>query len=155
MIEDANRWAPVYAAIGVFSVTVHFEACSDAVTVAKEIREHGVRAGLSIKPNTPVSAIEGLIEHFDQILVMSVEPGFGGQSFMESALSKISEVRHVIDTHGLDTWVQVDGGIDLRTIAEAAKAGADTFVAGSTVFGAPDRNTMIDDLRKAAENAVR
>jgi ribulose-phosphate 3-epimerase len=74
---------------------------------------------------------------------------------MESALSKISEVRHVIDTHGLDTWVQVDGGIDLRTIAEAAKAGADTFVAGSTVFGAPDRNTMIDDLRKAAENAVR
>ena len=155
MIEDANRWAPVYAAIGVFSVTVHFEACSDAVTVAKEIRAHGVRAGLSIKPNTPVSAIEGLIEHFDQILVMSVEPGFGGQSFMESALSKISEVRHVIDTHGLDTWVQVDGGIDLKTIAQAAKAGADTFVAGSAVFGAPDRNTMIEDLRKAAENAVR
>jgi ribulose-phosphate 3-epimerase len=155
MIEDANRWAPVYAAIGVFSVTVHFEACSDAVAVAKEIRAHGVRAGLSIKPNTPVSAIEGLIEHFDQILVMSVEPGFGGQSFMESALSKISEVRQTIDSHSLDTWVQVDGGIDLKTIAEAAKAGADTFVAGSTVFGAPDRNTMIDDLRKAAENAVR
>jgi ribulose-phosphate 3-epimerase len=155
MIEDANRWAPTYAEIGVFSVTVHFEACSDPLQVAKDIRSNGVRAGLSIKPNTPVSAIEGLITHFDQILVMSVEPGFGGQSFMESSLSKISEVRKVIDSHGLDTWVQVDGGIDLKTIAGAAQAGADTFVAGSAVFGASDRNAMIDDLRKAAENAIR
>jgi ribulose-phosphate 3-epimerase len=155
MIEDANRWAPIYAEIGVFSVTVHFEACSDPLLVAKDIRSNGVRAGLSIKPNTPVSVIESLIDHFDQILVMSVEPGFGGQSFMESSLSKISEVRHVIDSHGLDTWVQVDGGIDLKTITGAALAGADTFVAGSAVFGASDRNAMIDDLRKAAENAIR
>jgi len=155
MIEDANRWAPIYAEIGVFSVTVHFEACSDPLLVAKDIRSNGVRAGLSIKPNTPVSVIESLIDHFDQILVMSVEPGFGGQSFMESSLSKISEVRHVIDSHGLDTWAQVDGGIDLKTITGAALAGADTFVAGSAVFGASDRNAMIDDLRKAAENAIR
>jgi len=155
MIEDSNRWAPVYAAIGVFSVTVHFEACSDPVLAAKEIRANGVRAGLSIRPNTPVSAIEKMFEHFDQILIMSVEPGFGGQSFMQSSLSKIAEVRHGISSQGLDTWVQVDGGIDLQTIAEAARAGADTFVAGSSVFSSSDRNAKIADLRKAAENAVR
>jgi ribulose-phosphate 3-epimerase len=155
MIEDANRWAPIYAGLGVFSVTVHFEACSDPVLVAKEIKAMGVRAGLSIKPNTPVSDIEGLLEHFDQILVMSVEPGFGGQSFMESSLSKITAVRKALDSQGLNTWLQVDGGIDLQTIAVAASAGADTFVAGSSVFSSSDRNAMITDLRKAAENAVR
>jgi ribulose-phosphate 3-epimerase len=155
MIEDANRWAPIYAELGVFSVTVHFEACSDPVLVAKEIKAMGVRAGLSIKPNTPVSDIEGLLEHFDQILVMSVEPGFGGQSFMESSLSKITAVRKALDSQGLNTWLQVDGGIDLQTIAVAASAGADTFVAGSSVFSSSDRNAMITDLRKAAENAVR
>jgi ribulose-phosphate 3-epimerase len=155
MIEDANRWAPIYAELGVFSVTVHFEACSDPVLVAKEIKAMGVRAGLSIKPNTPVSDIEGLLEHFDQILVMSVEPCFGGQSFMESSLWMFTAVRKALDSQGLNTWLQVDGGIDLQTIAVAASAGADTFVAGSSVFSSSDRNAMITDLRKAAENAVR
>jgi ribulose-phosphate 3-epimerase len=155
MIEDADRWAPKYAELGVFSVTVHFEACSDPVSISKNIRSHGSRVGISIRPNTPVSAIEPLLEHFDQVLVMSVEPGFGGQSFIEDSTLKIAQVRQALDSKGLSAWIQVDGGIDLTTITSAAKAGADTFVAGSSVFGVTDRNEMIDQLRNVAENSVR
>ena len=153
MIEKPNLWAPKYAELGVFSVTFHFEACSDALATAKAIRSSGSRAGVAIKPGTPVSAIEDLLEHFDQILVMSVEPGFGGQSFMTSSLEKISTLRNLLDRSGSQTWLQVDGGIDLQTISLAAGAGADTFVAGSSVFGTPDRNAMINQLRTAAELA--
>jgi ribulose-phosphate 3-epimerase len=151
MIENPDSWAQKYAELGVFSVTFHFEACSDYVATAKSIRSHGSRAGIAIKPGTPVSAIEHLIEHFDQVLVMSVEPGFGGQSFMTDSLQKISTVRNLIDRSGSETWLQVDGGIDLQTISLAAGAGADTFVAGSSVFGASDRNAMISQLRNTAE----
>lgn len=154
MIEDADRWGPIYADAGVFSVTVHFEAVASAVDTAKSIRSAGARAGLSIKPNTEVEQIADLIQHFDQILVMSVEPGFGGQSFMPSALDKIAAVKKLVDSKGLNTWIQVDGGIDLETITLASASGADTFVAGSSVFGATDRNEMIIQLRKAAESAV-
>jgi ribulose-phosphate 3-epimerase len=154
MIENPDHWGPLYAEAGVFSVTVHFEALSDPIYVAKAIKANGSRAGLSIKPNTAVSEIQDLIEHFDQLLVMSVEPGFGGQSFMESSLGKISKLRNLIDSKGLQTWLQVDGGIDLITIAKAASAGADTFVAGSSVFGSSDRNAMIHQLRDAAEATV-
>ena len=154
MIENADHWAPLYAQTGVFSTTIHFEAVVDPIRTAKEIKAAGSRAGLSIKPNTAVAEIEDLIQHFDQILVMSVEPGFGGQSFMASSLEKISAIRGLIESKGLDTWIQVDGGIDLETIAQAASAGADTFVAGSSVFGASDRNAMIGQLRLAAESAV-
>ena len=153
MIENPDFWAAKYAEIGVFSVTVHLEACDDAIEVSKSIKAHGSRAGLSIKPNTPVSDIEHLIQHFDQILVMSVEPGFGGQSFIESSIEKISAVRDLIDTKGLNTWLQVDGGIDLSTIERAARAGADTFVAGSAVFNSDDREQMIRKLRDVATAA--
>jgi len=153
MIEKPELWAPKYSELGVFSVTFHFEPCSDAAATAKAIKSHGSRAGLAIKPGTPVSAIEHLLEHFDQILVMSVEPGFGGQSFMNSSLEKISLLRDLLDSSGSQTWLQVDGGIDLQTISLAAGAGADTFVAGSSVFGAPDRNAMINQLRTAGELA--
>ena len=153
MIENPDFWAAKYAELGVFSVTVHLEACADAVAVSNSIKAHGSRAGLSIKPNTPVSEIENLVEHFDQILVMSVEPGFGGQSFMESSIDKIKAVRDLLDTKGLDTWLQVDGGIDLSTIERAARAGADTFVAGSAVFNSPDREQMIRKLRDVATSA--
>jgi ribulose-phosphate 3-epimerase len=151
MIEKPDLWAPKYSELGVFSVTFHFEPCSDAVAIAKSIKSHGSRAGLAIKPGTPVSAIEHLLEHFDQILIMSVEPGFGGQSFMSSSLEKISTLRNLLNSSGSQTWLQVDGGIDLQTISLAAGAGADTFVAGSAVFGAPDRNAMINQLRTAGE----
>jgi len=154
MIENPEHWAVMYAETGVFSTTIHFEASSDPVATAKGIKATGSRAGLSIKPNTPVSEIEDLLEHFDQVLVMSVEPGFGGQSFMPAALEKISAVRKLVDSKKLSTWIQVDGGIDLATIALAASAGADTFVAGSSVFNSADRNSMIDQLRSAAQSAV-
>lgn len=154
MIENPEHWAVMYAEAGVFSTTIHFEASSDPVATAKAIKATGSRAGLSIKPNTKVSEIEHLLEHFDQLLVMSVEPGFGGQSFMPAALEKISAVRKLVDSKKLSTWIQVDGGIDLATIALAASAGADTFVAGSSVFNSADRNSMIDQLRSAAQSAV-
>ncbi|MEY3933436.1 MAG: ribulose-phosphate 3-epimerase [Actinomycetota bacterium] len=155
MIENPDQLAPLYAEAGVFSVTVHFEALSDPIATANAIKSIGARAGLSIKPNTQVAEIEDLIQHFDQILVMSVEPGFGGQAFMPASLEKISSIRNLIDSKGLATWLQVDGGIDLVTIGQAASAGADTFVAGSSVFGSPDRNDMIRQLRVSAEDAAR
>ena len=154
MIENPDHWAPKYAELGVFSVTVHYEACENVVDVAKSIKASGARAGLSIKPNTPVSVLQGLIEHFDQILVMSVEPGFGGQSFIPNSIEKIASVRNLIANENLATWLQVDGGIDLATISKAAAAGADTFVAGSSVFGSLDRNAMITQLRQTAEAAT-
>lgn len=154
MIENPDQLAAQYAEGGVFSVTVHFEALVDPIATAKAIKSNGARAGLSIKPNTPVADIDDLIQHFDQILVMSVEPGFGGQAFMTASLEKISTIRNLIDSGGLATWLQVDGGIDLVTIGQAASAGADTFVAGSSVFGSSDRNEMIRKLRVAAESAV-
>ena len=154
MIENPDHWAPRYAELGVFSVTVHYEACENAVELAKSIRDLGSRVGVSIKPNTPVSVLEGLLEHFDQVLVMSVEPGFGGQSFIPTSLEKIANVRSLISAENPATWLQVDGGIDLVTIALAAAAGADTFVAGSSVFGSSDRNAMITQLRQTAVTAA-
>jgi ribulose-phosphate 3-epimerase len=154
MIEKPDHWAPKYAELGVFSVTVHYEACENVVDVAKSIKASGARAGLSIKPHTPVSVLQGLMEHFDQILVMSVEPGFGGQSFIPTSIEKIASVRSLIANENPATWLQVDGGIDLATISKAAAAGADTFVAGSSVFGSLDRNAMITQLRQTAEAAT-
>jgi len=153
MIENPELWAKKYAELGVFSVTFHLEASSYPIETANAIKSNGSRAGLAIKPGTPVSDIEHLLDSFDQILVMSVEPGFGGQSFMPVALEKISQIRSRLDESGSQTWLQVDGGINLETISLAAKAGADTFVAGSSVFGASDRNDMIAQLRIAASIA--
>jgi len=153
MIENPELWAKKYAELGVFSVTFHLEASSDPIETANAIKSNGSRAGLAIKPGTPVSDIEHLLDSFDQILVMSVEPGFGGQSFMPVALEKISQIRSRLDESGSQTWLQVDGGINLETISLAAKSGADTFVAGSSVFGASDRNDMIAQLRIAASIA--
>lgn len=153
MIENPDHWAVKYAELGLFSVTVHYEACKDAVAISKAVRATGSRVGISIKPNTPVAVLEDLVNHFDQVLIMSVEPGFGGQSFIEGSIDKISETRRLISAQGLDTWLQVDGGIDLATIGAAAAAGADTFVAGSSVFGSPDRQGMITQLRETAQAA--
>jgi len=150
MIENPDHWAPIYSTFGVFSVTFHFEACKDPVATAKAIKASGARAGIAIKPGTPVPSIEDLISEFDQILVMSVEPGFGGQSFMQGSLEKISAVRELIDAKSPSTWLQVDGGIDVQNIATVAMAGADTFVAGSAVFNSSDRNTEISKLRTIA-----
>lgn len=150
MIENPDHWAPVYAALGVFSVTFHFEACKDPVATAKAIKAMGSRAGIAIKPGTPVSKIEAIISEFDQVLVMSVEPGFGGQSFIQGSLEKIASVHELIQSKSPDTWLQVDGGIDEANIAQVAAAGANTFVAGSAVFKSSDRNAQINLLRELA-----
>jgi ribulose-phosphate 3-epimerase len=150
MIENPDHWAPLYAALGVFSVTVHFEACEDLATLIPKVKSEGSRVGVAIKPGTPVTAILPYLEELDQVLVMSVEPGFGGQSFIPSSLEKIADLKSLLAERGLATWIQVDGGISAENIAQVATAGADTFVAGSSVFGAPDRNEMISRLRTLA-----
>lgn len=150
MIEDPDRWAPGYAELGAYSVTFHAEAAADAVGVARRLREIGSRAGLAVKPGTPIEPYLELLSEFDQILVMTVEPGFGGQSFIESVMPKLVTLSGEVRRRGLDVWLQVDGGVDVRSIAIAAEAGADTFVAGSSVFNADDAAGNIAALRAAA-----
>jgi ribulose-phosphate 3-epimerase len=150
MISDADRWAPGYAELGVFSVTFHAEAATDVVGTARALRERGARAGLAVKPGTPIEGYLDLLPEFDQVLVMTVEPGFGGQSFLSNTMPKLRALRQVVDADGLDVWLQVDGGITVDTIAIAAEAGADTFVAGSSVYGTDHVEEAIAELRTAA-----
>jgi ribulose-phosphate 3-epimerase len=149
MIDDPSRWAPAYAELGAFSVTFHAEATSLPVELARTLRSIGARAGIALKPGTPVDDYLELLPEFDQVLVMTVEPGFGGQQFMESTMPKLEKLRAAVETSGLDVWLQVDGGVDERTIAIAREHGADTFVAGSAVFrGEPAEQIAL--LRAAA-----
>jgi ribulose-phosphate 3-epimerase len=150
MIDDADRWAPGYAELGAYSVTFHAEATTDAVALARRIREIGARAGIALKPSTPAEPYLELLEEFDQVLVMTVEPGFGWQSFMEETMPKLTQLRAATQRSGLDVWLQVDGGVNETTIGIAAEAGADTFVAGSSVFNAHDPASQIELLRSAA-----
>jgi ribulose-phosphate 3-epimerase len=154
MIEDPDRWAPAYVEAGASSVTFHVEAAAAPVRLARELRAKGARAGLGLKPATAVDAFEDLLPELDMVLVMTVEPGFGGQAFLDMCLPKIRRTRELIQRHGLEMWLQVDGGVSLETIERCAEAGADTFVAGSAVFGADDPNAMIESLRTAAESAA-
>jgi ribulose-phosphate 3-epimerase len=153
MIEDPDRWAPAYAEAGASSVTFHVEAAAAPVRLARELRSKGARAGMGLKPATAVETYEDLLPELDMLLVMTVEPGFGGQEFLDMCLPKIRRARELIDRHGLELWLQVDGGVSLETVERCAEAGADTFVAGSAVFGAEDPNAMIESLRSAAASA--
>ncbi|MGL4340558.1 MAG: ribulose-phosphate 3-epimerase [Rhodoglobus sp.] len=154
MIEDPDRWAPDYARTGAYSVTFHAEAAQDAVALARHLRNLGSRAGIALKPGTAVEPYLAILSEFDQILVMTVEPGFGGQSFMESMMPKLAVLSEAVRSSGLDIWLQVDGGIDENTISLAAAAGADTFVAGSAVFRSSTPNARIELLRsRAAQHA--
>jgi len=156
MISDVDRWGPGYAELGAFSVTFHAEASEDPVGLARALRDRGARAGIALKPGTAPDRYLELLPEFDQVLVMTVEPGFGGQAFMHDMLGKIRVVRSAIDgRRELDVWLQVDGGISLDTIGLAAEAGADTFVAGSAVYQAPsgDPEQAIAALRAAASEA--
>lgn len=150
MITDPDRWAPEYAEIGAASVTFHLEAATDPVTLARRLRQIGARAGVAVKPSTPVEGLFDVLSEFDQILVMTVEPGFGGQSFMADQMPKLARLRDEVRRRGAQLWLQVDGGIAESTIAQAAEAGADTFVAGSAVFGADDPSHAIAALRSSA-----
>jgi ribulose-phosphate 3-epimerase len=150
MIRDVDHHALSFGETGAFSVTFHFEASEDPVRTAKSLRAVGARAGLAIKPGTDLNAVIELLPEFDQLLVMTVEPGFGGQALIEHTLEKVSAARRYLNSEKLDIWLQVDGGIDETNIAKVAELGADTFVAGSAVFKAVDRNSQIDHLRDLA-----
>lgn len=151
MIADADRWAPGYAELGAFSVTFHAEATEDPVALARRLRQIGARAGIALKPGTDPTPYLELLPEFDQVLVMTVEPGFGGQKFMADMMPKLRRFAEAKAASGVDVWLQVDGGITVDTIGIAAEAGADTFVAGSAVYGGvPEQR--IAELRAAAAN---
>lgn len=150
MVEDADRWAPQYAEAGAASVTFHAEATQAPVRLARELRAGGVRAAVALRPASPVEPFLDLLDELDMVLVMTVEPGFGGQSFIEGTLAKVRRVAEAVRAAGLDTWVQVDGGVSAATIARIAAAGADTFVAGSAVYDSDDPAARIEELRTAA-----
>lgn len=149
MISDADRWAPGYAEMGAYSVTFHAEAAADPVALARRIRDIGSRAGIALKPGTDPEPYLELLPEFDQVLVMTVEPGFGGQKFMADMMPKLRRFADAKARLGLDLWLQVDGGITTDTIGAAAEAGADTFVAGSAVYGGVPEE-RIAELRDAA-----
>jgi ribulose-phosphate 3-epimerase len=154
MIADVDRWAPGYAEAGAESVTFHIEASDAPVKLARELRALGARASMGLRPATPIEPYEDLLDELDMVLLMTVEPGFGGQSFLDLVLPKIRRTRALLDSRGGDLWLQVDGGISLETIGRCAEAGADTFVAGSAVFRADDPDAMVAALRAEAEAAV-
>src|SRR3954447_25973601 len=154
MIEDPDRWAPGYVEAGAGSVTFHIEAAAAPVRLAREIRAQGARASMALKPATPIEPYADLLPELDMVLVMTVEPGFGGQKFLDLCLPKIRRTRDLIARHGGDIWLQVDGGVSLETIERCAAAGADVFVAGSAVYSADDPDAMVRALRDKAASAV-
>jgi len=153
MIEDPDRWALEYVAAGAGSVTFHIEACRAPVRLARELRSNDARAGLALRPATPIEPYADLLGEVDMVLVMTVEPGFGGQQFLDVCLPKIRRTRRLLDRLGGEVWLQVDGGVSLDTIERCADAGADMFVAGSAVFGAADPDNMVAQLRQRAGRA--
>jgi ribulose-phosphate 3-epimerase len=154
MVEDADRWAPDYAEAGAASVTFHVEAATAPVRLARTLRGLGVRAGMALRPATAVEPYADLLPELDMLLLMTVEPGFGGQAFLELVLPKIRAARELVKDRDLDLWIQVDGGVAAETIERAAEAGADVFVAGSAVYSAEDPGEAIAGLRAQAEAAT-
>jgi len=150
MIENPDRWAVEYAEAGAYNVTVHAEAVADPIAMAADLHAAGSRAGLSLKPGTPLEEWVDVLRHYDTLLVMTVEPGFGGQSFMADMMAKVRTARRLVDTGHLSVVVEVDGGIGADTIEIAAEAGADCFVAGSAVYSAEDPALAVARLRAAA-----
>jgi ribulose-phosphate 3-epimerase len=154
MIEDPDRWAPAYAEAGAGSVTFHVEAAVAPIRLARTLRGVGARAGMALRPATPIEPYEELLPEFDMVLIMSVEPGFGGQRFLDSVLPKVRRARRAIERNGGKVWLQMDGGVSTETIERCAEAGADVFVAGSAVYSAEDRDKAVRELRGLAERAA-
>lgn len=150
MIQDPDRWAPAYAEAGCASVTFHAEAATAPIKLARQLRSSGAKAGLALRPATPVGPYLDFLGELDMLLIMTVEPGFGGQKFLELTLPKIRQAARAIRAGGGQVALQVDGGITEQTIMQAAEAGADVFVAGSSVYGAQDPEAAINALRQAA-----
>ena len=153
MIDDPDRWAPAYAEAGAASVTFHVEAARAPVRLARELHAAGARAGIALRPATPVEPYAELLPELDLLLVMTVEPGFGGQQFLDLCLPKIRRARELVAASGAQVWLQVDGGVSSETIGRCAEAGADVFVAGSAVFGADDPDAAVAGLRELAHAA--
>jgi ribulose-phosphate 3-epimerase len=154
MIEDPDRWAPGFAEAGAGSVTIHAEAAKAPVRTLRQIRSAGARAGFALNPATAVEPYEDLLGEIDMLLLMTVEPGFGGQRFLDVVLPKLRRARSLIDRHGGRVWLQIDGGVSAETIERCAEAGADVFVAGSAVYDADDPAAAVRSLRSLAENAT-
>ncbi|GAA1784481.1 MULTISPECIES: ribulose-phosphate 3-epimerase [Streptomonospora] len=154
MIEDPDRWAPAYAEAGAGSVTVHAEAARSPVRTLREIRGQGARAGLALNPGTALESYADLLPEVDMLLMMTVEPGFGGQAFLDLVLPKLRRARELIAAGGGSVWLQVDGGITDETVERAAEAGADVFVAGSSVYKADDPADAVRALRARAQKAA-
>ncbi len=155
MIDNPDRWAPPYAEAGAYNVTFHAEATDNPVGVARDIRAAGAKAGLSVKPGTPLEPYLEILREFDTLLIMSVEPGFGGQSFIPEVLAKVGIARRLVDSGELTIVVEIDGGINEDTIEEAALAGVDCFVAGSAVYSAEDPAAAVESLRRQAAAASK
>ena len=153
MIEDADRWAPSYAESGARSVTFHVEATQAPVRLARNLRSAGVRAGMALRPATAVEPYADMLPELDMLLLMTVEPGFGGQKFLDLVLPKLRAARELVKGRDLDLWLQVDGGVSGDTIERCAEAGADVFVAGNAVYGADDPADAVAALRSQAERA--
>ncbi|HVW79704.1 MAG TPA: ribulose-phosphate 3-epimerase [Mycobacteriales bacterium] len=151
MIDEPDRHAPAYAEAGAHSVTFHAEAAQAPVRLARVLRSAGARAGLALRPATPIEGYADLLPEIDTVLVMTVEPGFGGQAFLDVMLPKIRRARELVREGEHSVWVQVDGGVDLDTIEQCAEAGADVFVAGSAVYGSDDPADAVRRLRAAAK----
>ncbi|MDQ6938217.1 MAG: ribulose-phosphate 3-epimerase [Actinomycetota bacterium] len=154
MIDDPDRWAPGYAEQGAANVTFHVEAAADPVATARAIRAAGALAGLALKPGTAFEPYVDLLLEFDTVLVMTVEPGFGGQQFMAEVLPKVRRARELVSAGHLRLFIEVDGGVAADTIEAAAAAGADVFVAGSAVFKADDPAAAVTALRERARGAM-
>lgn len=154
MIEDPRRWAPAYADAGAYNVTFHAEACDNPVSLAKDLRAAGARAGLAIDRDTPIEPYLDLLPSFDTLLIMTIKAGFGGQRFIPEMLEKVRAVRRYADSGQLQLRVEVDGGIAADTIEQAAEAGADAFVAGTAVYGADDPGAAVERLRRLAERTA-
>lgn len=149
MIEDADRWAPEYADAGAESVTFHVEASGAPIRLARELRARGSKASMALKPATPIEPYLDMLTELDMVLLMTVEPGFGGQKFLDVVLPKIKRAREAIEGSGVPVALQIDGGVSMETIDRAAEAGADVFVAGSAVYSAEDPAQAVNDLREA------
>ena len=152
MIEDPDRWAPEYAKLGAASISFHMGATHAPVRLARQLREMGCKACFAVRPAEPVEPIFDILDEFDMVLIMTVEPGFGGQKFMADMMPKISALREECEKRSIDIENQLDGGISAKTIEEPARRGATVFVAGSAVFGADDPAKAIAEMKDIAAN---
>ena len=153
MVDNPDVYAPQFAELGCESVTFHAEASAAPIRLARELRRLGARASMALRPATPIEPCADMISELDQVLLMTVEPGFGGQRFLDLVLPKIRRARRLVAATGQDIWIQVDGGVGVETIGRCAEAGADVFVAGTAVFRADDPDAMVRQLREQATAA--